>query len=435
MHSTTPSLDNASVVSETAQKIIFDKLGVFTILKEQGIRALLFFIMQAFFQMLAEFNLSLFLEEHKDEYVPGTNKRRYVRNGYYRKRKIFIYFGISIIIRIPRYLDRLRKIGHTGSFYEGIVPLYQRTSEAIKNYALYLYILGISLKKISTAMKNIFGEKVPGMNISSLSARLSSLLPGYEAFFFNDLSSFKDHIIVIDATYVKSREKKNKIAILSVVVLDVYGNCLDSQNFKVKIGQNHQVIGWRASDSESEENWKEFFLHLTKKQGMGQPRMVITDGGPGALAAIAAVFPEALVQRCWVHKIRNVLSYLPRRLYQEASTLLKNIHNAPTYEEAIEQIKIFSDVFFKYPQAVNCIINDVECLLNYFKIDDYEKVKIYTSNIIESIYSVVKLNFNPKRGGCKTITILLLTFQYIKHFTPGSEINGTIGDLTMGAFT
>jgi transposase-like protein len=97
------------------------------------------------------------------------------------------------------------------------------------------------------------------------------------------------------------------------------------------------VLALEAGHRESEETWARILRGL-RQRGMKIPRLLIADGHLGIWAAVAEVFPEVAEQRCWNHKLTNVLDRLPRRLQAEARALLKEIPYAETRELA-EQLR------------------------------------------------------------------------------------------------
>ncbi len=100
---------------------------------------------------------------------------------------------------------------------------------------------------------------------------------------------------------------------------------------------------------------------------MPAPFLAVGDGNLGFWAALRAVYPEAKEQRCWKHKIANVLDKLPKRLQPRAKDRLHEIMYAPDQASALEEITLFSEEYeVRYPKAVGTLTKDQDPLLTFF---------------------------------------------------------------------
>jgi transposase-like protein len=130
----------------------------------------------------------------------------------------------------------------------------------------------------------------------------------------------------VDGVYVKAGLEKDKAAILVVLAA-------------VRDGQK-VILAVESGYRESTESWAAILRDL-KRRGLQVPKLVIGDGHLGIWGALAAVFPEAKEQRCWNHRILNVLDKLPLKRQAEARSLLTKIPYAETREEAERQKRAF----------------------------------------------------------------------------------------------
>ena len=100
---------------------------------------------------------------------------------------------------------------------------------------------------------------------------------------------------------------------------------------------------------------------------MSAPVLAVGDGNLGLWAALRQVYPETREQRCWKHKVANVLDKLPKRLQPKAKELLHEVMYAPDRESALQDIALFSEEYgAPYPKAVQTPVKDQERLLTFF---------------------------------------------------------------------
>jgi transposase-like protein len=390
-------------------KVIFDIENMCNISKKEGNKAVIDHISADMFTAIANFEANQFIEAHKEEYIKGTNFHRYVRNGYHKARHIVITTGITLYLSLPRILDRCLEDGKGDEFHVSFCKKYSHSTESLDQFALLLYLKGISQTQISDIIYNLFNKQIYGFKHSTISRKKDKWLSNYQNFININLSNYNNHIIIIDATYIKTKNNPNQVCLLSVVAVNDSG---------------YSVIGWNVAESESEDEWAKLFDQLTNNQMMGQPRMVVTDGGAGGLAAIASRFQGALVQRCWVHKTRNILQMIPRKDYKQATSALKKIYSASNIEEAYDNYEYFKSLYSNNQNILDCISDSIDQLLTFFKINDIESYRIYTTNVIESLFAVSKLRINRARGNFSARTVSFTTFTFILHLAlPGGYGN------------
>ncbi len=142
---------------------------------------------------------------------------------------------------------------------------------------------------------------------------------------------------------------------------------------------------------ESEESWS-YVLRGLERCGMKAPLLSIGDGALGFWAAVRNVWPETRHQLCWVHKLKNVLDKLPKRLHGRAKSALNEIVKAETKEQAEEAVEGFeSDFGAKYPKAVASLTNHQDELLTFYGFPAQHWEHIRTANPIESAFATVRL--------------------------------------------
>jgi transposase-like protein len=313
------------------------------------------------------------------------------RNGYGKQRQVTLGSG-TVSIRAPRVRDS------EGPFHSQVLPSYQRQSKAVKELIPELYVRGLSTGDFEPALRGLLGE---GASLSpSTVVRLKRHWESeYEAWRKRSLADHRYAYLWCDGVYPKAGLQGDKTAFLIVLGVNENGE-------KEPLAM---VEGYR----ESTESWAEVLRDL-KARGLTDPRLFAGDGALGLWGAIDKVYPKADHQRCWVHKMRNVLVYFPKRLHAEVKRLLRQMYDAATKDQAETLMAQFADLYGRdYPRAVECLLKDRDSLLTYFNYPREHWVSLKTTNPIESIFATVKLRTNAARRIKSPRSALYLIFQLI----------------------
>jgi len=143
-----------------------------------------------------------------------------------------------------------------------------------------------------------------------------------------------------------------------------------------------------------------------------RPNLAIGDGALGFWDALAQVYPKTETQRCWFHKMRNVLDKLPKSQQPQAKLQLKEIYNAPTREEALKAMDTFNSHYqLKYSKAVESLLSDKEALLRFYHYPAEHWVHLKTTNPIESLFSTVQHRARQSRGCFSRSSLLGCVFK------------------------
>ncbi len=158
----------------------------------------------------------------------------------------------------------------------------------------------------------------------------------------------------------------------------------------VDLEGSREVLALRACAQESKDGWT-CLLQDLRTRGVTQIDLVVSDGHDGLLAALSALFPATLRQRCLVHKQRNVMNAIPKREQQEVITELTGIWKQETKEEALLNLAAFKAKYQKrYPEAVRSLCEDEEHVLTFYAFPQVMHRSIRTTNAIESFFSNVR---------------------------------------------
>jgi putative transposase len=180
-----------------------------------------------------------------------------------------------------------------------------------------------------------------------------------------------------DGIYVKAGLERDKAALLVVL-----GAMRDGTK---------EVLALRPGYRESIESWAEVMRDL-KARGLGAPKLLMADGNAAIWGAARQVWPEAGEQRCWNHKMRNVLDRLPQREQGEAKELLRAVVYAPGRAEALDAREAFARRYRPwYPKAVDVLEDDWERMVAFYGFPGDHWKHLRTTNVVESPFAAVRL--------------------------------------------
>jgi putative transposase len=153
---------------------------------------------------------------------------------------------------------------------------------------------------------------------------------------------------------------------------------------------NKEVLALRVCAEESKDGWLSVLQDL-RRRGATQIDLIVTDGHEGLLAAVGALFSATPRQRCLLHKQRNVLNAVPRRVRHDVETELAGIWTQPTKEAALTQLAAFKAKYGKlYPEAVRSLSEEEDKTLTFYDFPQTMHRYIRTTNAIESLFSNVR---------------------------------------------
>ncbi|OQY39894.1 MAG: hypothetical protein B6226_00960 [Candidatus Cloacimonetes bacterium 4572_65] len=239
--------------------------------------------------------INILLEIERDEYLQrGSYERKKVsiedyRNGY-KPRKLNSRFGTLKVMK-----PQTRK-GFTSEFF----GRYQHSEQAIMSTCAEMYLNGVSTRKVSKLVENVFGVEVSASTISNYTKQLDEVLAIWRNLPLN--SSYK--YLYIDATYIKVRENHKIVSKGVYIAIGVSDEC------------RYRVLGFTVLGEESDENWGIFFEEL-KARGLSQVDLIISDKHKGLLKAVNRTFLNSEWQRCIFHFKHNFLSKMPKKLRAE----------------------------------------------------------------------------------------------------------------------
>lgn len=305
-----------------------------------------------------------------------------VRNGRAEERQVTVGAG-TIPLTAPRVNDKRVVDGERQKFTSDILPPYLRRSRNVSEVLPALYLKGLSTGDFEAALPVLLGEAA-ALSASTINRLLKDWQGEYEAWKKRPLDGQDFIYIWADGVRFGVRLGEDDVAALVVVGARPDGS--------------KEVIAIEDGYRESTESWLEVLRGL-KRRGMRAPVVAVGDGALGFWGALREVWPETRWQRCWVHKIANVLDKLPKRQQPQAKRMLHEIMNAATRKDANAEVAAFKTAFeAKYPKVVECLTRDLESLFTFFDFPAEHWKHLRTTNPIESTFATVKHRQRKTKG-------------------------------------
>jgi putative transposase len=318
-----------------------------------------------------------------------------VRNGRsHHERTVHLGAG-SIPIRAPRVNDRRSE----QRFSSKILPPYMRRSPRLEEALPVLYLRGLSTGDFSEALEALLGPEAAGFSATTITRLLKVWQEEYEVWRKRSFKG-KDYVYIwADGVYFNVRLEEDRLACLVII-----GVLPDGRK---------EVIAIEDGYRESTESWASLLRDL-KRRGMPAPTLAVGDGNLGFWVALREVYPETQEQRCWKHKIANVLDKLPKRLQPRAKDMLHEIMKAPDRDSALEDITRFCEEFAaRYSKAVETLTKDQDQLLTFFDFPAEHWIHLRTTNPVESPFATVKARTRVTKGAGSRKAGLALAFKLL----------------------
>lgn len=332
--------------------------------------------MQELIQRVLEEEVTEFLGRERSQRRADVDGPLGYRNGHGKPRRLTLSSG-TITVRRPRV--RATK----EPFESRLLPLFAKRSAELGDLLPELYLHGLSEGDFDLALRSLLGEKAP-LSSSTIARLKLRWQKEHDSWRQRSLADLEVTYVWADGVYVKAGLEKDKAAMLVVV-----GALSDGRKVVLSV-----TAGYR----ESTASWSEVLRDL-RDRGMVCPRLVVGDGNLGLWSALDTIYPEAQQQRCWNHKLLNVLNKLPKRLQPEAKTLLKPIPYAATLEEAQSERERFRKWCQQHGQLAACEVLDRgwDDLVTFYRFPKEHWTHLRTSNPIESPFFALRLRTHAAR--------------------------------------
>jgi transposase-like protein len=351
--------------------------------------------------------LATALEAEVAAYVSGLldeideqGRRLVRRNGHAEPRTIVTGAG-RLEVRAPRVDDRRvdPATGEKMRFKSVILPPWARKSPKVAEVLPLMYLHGMSSGDFVPALEEFFGSAA-GLSASVITRLTTEWQKERDHFSHRSLKDVDYVYVFADGIHFRVRLEEARLCALVIV-----GVRADGTKELVSISDGH---------SESTESWLDVLRDL-KRRGMKAPVLAVGDGALGFWGALEDVFSETTHQRCWVHKVANVMNALPKSAQPAAREALAEIRDAEDREHALEAIERFKTEYgAKWPKAVEKVTKDADALLAFFCFPAEHWVHLKTTNPIESTFATVRLRTKVTKGPGSRAAGLAMAFKLIE---------------------
>jgi putative transposase len=293
------------------------------------------------------------------------------RNGFY-ERDYVTPLGV-IRLRIPRTRQR--------SFLpQWIAPLERRAPE-VAELIRQAFLRGISTRQVGRVVATLTGEAVSAQTVSKLTRVLDRAVEAFHQRRLPDDCAY----LVLDGVWLKVRRAFGPQRVLLLVA---YG---------IRRDGTRELLAFTRAKSESQAGWEGLLNDLFQRGLRGrQLQLVITDGCPGLARALETVYPRVRHQRCWVHKMRNILEKVKRRDEKQVKAEAQKIYlaaNLASAKRAFERFRFHRRS--RYPAMVRQLERDLPELLQVFAFPRHLWRKLRSTNIIERCFVEVRRRTRP----------------------------------------
>jgi putative transposase len=274
---------------------------------------------RAFIEQLLEEELEAALGRGRYERGPGCKGHR---NGH-RDRRLDTTFG-PLVLALPRARLADDDAGER-EWKSALLPAYRRLSRRAELLIAEVYLAGVNTRRVRRALQTLFAGRISKDAVSRAWHRTQS---AWEAWQKRDLTGDDIVRLILDGTVVKVRLDRKATAISLLIVLGVRR---DGQKV---------VLAIKNMGGETETAWRAVLDDLLAR-GLAKPELVIVDGGKGLEAALASLWDDVPVQRCTVHKERNLLAHAPKYLHDAVRADFNDMMHAKTAGEVLARRKGF----------------------------------------------------------------------------------------------
>jgi putative transposase len=342
------------------------------------------------------------LEEEVDEFLgrrryQRTDEHRGYRNGHLPKRTIGVGMG-AVEVSLPRVSDVPNEVSPDG-FQSEIVASYQRRSRTQARLMVRLYLEGLASGDFEPIFRALVGETA-ALSPSSIVRLKEEWQQEYATWKQRPLRGRYVYLFA-DGLYLKAGDERDKTAVLVVLGVDEHGH--------------KELLAMEEGYRESTTAWAETLRSLKERGLQEAPLLAIGDGALGLWAALAEVFPTTRHQRCWNHRVLNVLDKLPKRLWPEIRKKLRALGEAPSRQECERRRDALCARLRAQgqEQAAACLERDWHDFVTFYDFPQEHWVHVRTSNPIESIFAGVRLRTHATKRMRVRENALYLVFKLV----------------------
>lgn len=304
-----------------------------------------------------------------------TSKRQGYRNGSY-VRDLLTSYGWIEGLAVPRIRE--------GGFESKVLERYRRRQRQVDRVLLEAFLLGHSTRKTRRLFKRLFGDSVSAQTISNIIRELDNQVEQFHRRPLRDDYQF----LYLDGLWITLSKpvKVKKVLLLAL---------------GVKSDGSKELLSFQLANSES-ESWCWGFLSDLKQRGLkgGNLEVIVSDGAPGLVKALRALYPRVSHQLCTFHKAQDIAQHLVNKAHRHRiiSDAL-HVFEGDTATEVRKRLRFFCDKWApKEPKAVKNFIKGFEYCLIYLEYPDPIRTMLKTNNPIERYIQELRRRIIPMRS-------------------------------------
>jgi putative transposase len=264
------------------------------------------------------------------------------------------------------------------------------------------FLRGLSTRTVGRVVALVTEEPVSAQTVSRLTRDLDQAVAQFHQARLSDDWRY----LFLDGVSLRVRRPSGR---KRVQLLVAYG---------VRVDGTRHLLGFTRSTGESQAAGEGLLMDLYRRGLEGrQLQLVVTDGCAGLAAALQTVYPRAAHQRCWVHKLRNLLGAVRRRDHAAMKTDAQAIYQAADRAEAVAQAQAFARRWRDaYPQLVTRLLRDLPELLAFFQCPRALWRKLRTTNVIERCFVEVRRRTRPMVCFVNVQSVERIIFSIVNRF-------------------
>ncbi|MEJ3742493.1 IS256 family transposase [Actinomycetes bacterium KLBMP 9797] len=346
-----------------------------------------------------EAEVAAYIAAHADQ-RDEDGRRLVVRNGRAQPRQVLTSAG-AVQVVAPRVNDKRvdEATGERQRFASVILPAWCRKSPKVTEVLPLLYLHGLSSQDFVPALESFLGSG-SGLSAATITRLTVQWQDDARAFGDRDLSGVDYVYVWADGVHLNVRLDEQKLCLLVIV--------------GVRVDGTKELIALAEGYRESTGSWADL-LRDCARRGMRAPVLAVGDGALGFWAALREVFATTREQRCWFHKIGNVLSALPKSAHPAAKRALAEIWNAEDRDHARRAVAAFKLAYgAKFGKAVAKITDDLDELLAFYDFPAEHWIHLRTTNPIESTFATVRHRTKVTKGPGSKAAGLAMAFKLIE---------------------
>ena len=331
----------------------------------------------------------------------ADGRARVVRHGHGPERTIQTGIGPVPVKRVKlrdRGADETAAGGEKITFTSAILPKWARRTKSLDALLPVLYLRGISTGDFQEALAALLGKDAPNLSPSVIGRLKEEWQAEYDRWQRRDLSARRYVYLWADGVYLQARMEDDAACMLVLLGATPEGK--------------KELVGFHVGVRESAQSWRELLVDLKARGLAVAPEIAVGDGGLGFWKALEEIFPKTRHQRCWVHKVANVLNKVPKSVQRTMKADLAEIRDAPDRASAEAAVAVFIEKYAgKYPKAARCLTKDSDALLTFFDFPAEHWDHLRTTNPIESVFATVRHRTVRTKGALSHRTACLMVFK------------------------